>query len=123
MERGLDDFVAQLLVALIKRDALTCTQLFVPDGLLLSPYSSEARGSRAIAAVHQTWFDEGERNKVLTVLDSRIDGNLGFCLLAYSGEYPQANGTFLVEKGKSVNVLVRQPDTSWRILVSSLNRD
>jgi len=115
--------VARLLEALQRHDADACAALFSEDGLILSPYGPPARGRNEIQVTHQGWFDEGETNKRLTVLETRISGDLGYCLLAYAGDYVQPDGTCSTHRGRSLSILQRMPNGEWRIRLQSLNAD
>ena len=105
------------------RDAAACAALFTADGAIYSPYAEPAQGPEAIEALHQAWLDEGETNKQMTVLEAGGSGDTAYLLLAYSGDYPQADGSTLSESGRSLNLCRRQPDGSWRIHICSLNSD
>ena len=83
VERGLD--------ALKRHDAATCAALFTEDGVIVSPWAPPARGLDAIRATHQAWFDEGEANKRLTVLEANASGDLAYCLLAWKIQVQSLN--------------------------------
>ena len=93
------------------------------DAAIYSPYGPAAAGQEALRATHVAWLATGETNKKLTLLSAGGDGDLAYCVMAYSGDYPQDDGTMLRESGTSVNVAKRQPDGTWKLLVSSLNSD
>ncbi|MFT3732244.1 MAG: SgcJ/EcaC family oxidoreductase [Hyphomicrobium sp.] len=122
-DRSIERLAARLLYALRTHDAPACAALFTEDCPLLSPYGPAAVGREAVCATHQAWFEEGETNKRLRLLDAGADGEVGYCLLAYSGDYPKADGSRTTESGKSLNVLERQTDGEWKIRISSLNSD
>src|SRR5262245_40222485 len=122
-EAEIEALVTSLLEALRQHDAAACAALFTADGLILSPYGPPAKGSDAVRATHQAWFEEGETNKRLTLLEASARGELGYCLLAYSGENRQADGSILTHSGTSLNILRRHDDGSWKIHVSSMNAD
>jgi hypothetical protein len=76
---SIESLVAMLLEAIKRRDSAACAALFTDDGLILSPYGPSSRGTDEIAATHQAWFDEGETNKRMTLLDADASGDLGRC--------------------------------------------
>ena len=115
--------VARLLDALQRHDASACAAPFTDDALILSPYGPPAKGTAEIRSAHQGWFDEGETNKRLDLLDSCTGGELGYCVLAYSGEYLQPDGSYAPHRGRSVNVLRRGANGGWLIQISSMNVD
>lgn len=119
----IDRLITSLLYALKLHDAAACAALFTANGQILSPYGPLAEGTAEIAATHQAWFDEGETNKRLTLLEAGTSGDLGYCLLAWAGDYPQPDGSCKSYRGRSLNVLRRSADGSWRIHLSSLNAD
>ena len=96
---------------------------FSDDAAIYSPYGPAAVGHEALRATHVAWLATGEVNKKLTVLSADGGGGLAYCVVAYSGDYPQDDGTLLNESGTSVNVAKRRADGSWRFAVSSLNSD
>jgi uncharacterized protein (TIGR02246 family) len=120
---GIERLVARLLEALKQHDAVACAALFTDDCLLLSPYGPSAAGRDAVRATHQVWFEEGETNKRLELLEAAANGNLGDCVLAYTGDYPKPDGCYATESGRSLNILKKHTDGEWRIHVSSLNDD
>jgi ketosteroid isomerase-like protein len=89
----------------------------------VTPYGPPAKGHIAIAATHQSWFDEGEKNKHLALLDAGAVEDLGYCALAYSGNYAKPDGSHERHCGRSVNVLRREADSDWRIHISSMTVD
>jgi ketosteroid isomerase-like protein len=96
-------------------DAQACAQLFVPDGVLYSPYAFPAHGRIEIESLHRLWTDGGTGKK-LTVVDAGCSGNLGWCLTEYSEGAATGNGT-------SLNVVERQSNGQWLIRICSLNSD
>lgn len=120
---AIESLVARLLAALQRHDASACAALFTDDGLILSPYGPPAQGNEEIRATHQAWFDEGETNKRLRLLEVDASGDIGYCVLAYSGDYLQSDGSCVTDSGRSVNIIRRQPDGDWKIHVASLNTD
>ena len=123
IRKGIEALAANLLEALRRHDASGCAALFTDDGSILSPYGAEAHGREAIEATHKAWFDAGETNKRLDLLEFCASGNVGYCILAYAGDYLQPDGSFTTESGKSVNVIKQQSNGEWQIHVSSLNSD
>ena len=97
--------------------------LFCDDGAIYSPYGPAAIGRDAVRATHEAWSAAGEMNKTITVIRSEARGGLAYCLAAYSGDYPQDDGTLLNECGTSLNIAKRQDNGTWKFLISSLNSD
>ena len=113
----LDIYVERYLA----HDAAGCASCYVSDGVILSPFGPPAKGFEAIAAVHADWFREPGSNKVITVEDARIEGDVGYCLARFSADVPQDDGSFRREAGTSLNTFLRTTDGSWRIWHTSLN--
>ena len=120
---GVDALVSKLLEASRQHDAAGCAALFTNDGRIFSPYGAEVSGRDAIAATHKAWFDEGETNKRLDLLEADAKGDVGYCILAWAGDYLQPDGSVITESGQSVNVLKQQPTGRWKMHVCSLNSD
>jgi|GEM_PF-967844 len=121
--KGIEALVTTLLEASRQHDAAACAALFTENGRILSPYGAEARGREAIEFTHKEWFDEGETNKRLELLEAGASGDVGYCILAYAGDYLQPDGSHTTESGKSVNVLKQRSNGDWKIHVCSLNSD
>jgi uncharacterized protein (TIGR02246 family) len=119
----IESLVRTLLGALRRQDAAGCAALYAEDGLIVSTYGPPARGSDEIRATHQSWFDEGETNKRLTLMEADAGDKLGYCVLAYAANYLRSDGTYVTDSGKSVNVLRRHTNGDWKIQVSSLTAD
>ena len=119
----IEALVDALLEASRRHDAKACASLFAEDAVLLSPYGPIARGREAIEATHRSWFAEGETNKRLDILETRLSGDTGYCMLAYAGDYVQPDGSVVTERGVSLNALARTERGDWIIRVSSLNGD
>jgi uncharacterized protein (TIGR02246 family) len=118
--QGIQVLVARLLDALKRHDAAACAALFTQDAVILSPYGPPAKGQVAIATIHQSWFDEGEKEKKLELLDAGCADDVGYCVLAYSGAYARPDGSYEHHCGRSVNVLHKEADGDWRIHISSM---
>jgi len=123
VREGIESLARKLLEALRQHDATGCAALFTEDGSILSPYGAQAHGRDAIVATHKSWFEAGETNKRLDLLDFGASGNVGYCVLGYAGDYLQPDGSYISESGKSVNVLKRRSNGNWKIYISSLNSD
>ncbi|WP_170782911.1 YybH family protein [Ruegeria lacuscaerulensis] len=95
------------------KDATGCASFFMDDAQLFSPYGPAAKGRKAIEATHSEWVEEGGEDKIVTVVQAGIDGQIGWCLVHFS------EGT--TGYGTSLNVLYRQPDGGWLISHCSLN--
>ena len=104
------------LTAYEARDDVGCASFYTQGALVLSPWAAPLRGRVAIADAHRNWFSEEERNKVMTIEDLKIDGDLAVCLLRYKAEID--NGPVF---GASLNILERQSDGGWKFQHTSLH--
>jgi uncharacterized protein (TIGR02246 family) len=111
--------VARYLDAYETRDAAGCGDVYAENALLLSPWGPPVKGPQAISAAHLIWFEEGETNKVMTIADLEIDGDLAICLVRYSADIPDEKGSARVF-GASLNSLQRQSDGRWNFRFTSL---
>ena len=68
-------------------------------------------------------MSKGECNKKLEILEARTDGDIGYQVVKYSGDYPQEDGSLYTETGYSVNIVRKQVDGSWKFHISSLNSE
>ena len=80
---------------------------------MYSPFGPPAIGRQAIEDTHAEWVAEGAEDKQITVSRAGRDGDLGWCLLEFS------EGS--TGEGVSLNVLARQPDGRWLVILISLN--
>ena len=94
-------------------DARGCAAVFHREGHLYSPYGPPAQGRTAIRALHADWVAEGGEGKRITVLHSGHDGDMAWCLAAFSEGDAASDGV-------SLNVLERQPSGGWLIRMCSL---
>lgn len=98
-------------------DAHACAQMFVPDGVMYSPYAFPARGRAEIESLHRDWTgDGGGAAKVLKVKKAVRSGDMAWCLVAYSEGDATGDGT-------SLSILERQPGGEWLIRICSLSSD
>ncbi len=93
-------------------DAAGCASIYADQAQIYSPYGPPALGRQAIELLHRDWVEDGGEDKEIKVLQSGLDGDLGWCLAAFSEADADA--------GWSLNVLERQPDGGWLIVQSSL---
>lgn len=119
----MEDLLERWVASFSAGDIETCVEIYSEDGAIYSPYGPAATGRQAIRETHKEWLDAGETNKRIKVLEAGGDGSLAYCVAAYSGDYPQEDGSIATESGTSLNIAVKQPDGSWKLHISSLNSD
>lgn len=114
-EQAIRTEINDYLAAYEANDATACAALFTDTATLVSPLDPPLFGRAAIADAHQAWFKEGDRNKVMTVMDLDTSGDLGTCLVAFSADVPSESGDTEAFHGTSLNTLKHLPDGTWRI--------
>lgn len=102
-------------------DAQACASQYTPGGKIFSPWGDPVTGTKAIKALHEEWFSEGETDKVMTIFDAHADGNTGYFLVRYSANVPDKTGGSERVFGSSLNTLARQPGGQWKIQHTSIN--
>jgi ketosteroid isomerase-like protein len=107
----------------VEGDIETCVDVYTKDAAVYSPYSEPKCGSDGIRDLFDQWHQQGETNKRVTVEDAAGDGSVAYCLVSYSGDYPQDDGSYVTESGISLNIAEKQPDGSWKLRISSMNSD
>ncbi|MEX0337455.1 MAG: SgcJ/EcaC family oxidoreductase [Arenibacterium sp.] len=108
------------LAAYAAQDSDGCAAIYTTEALVITPWGPPATGRDAIAAEHKAWFEEGETNKTLAIVDLRIDGDLATCLMAFSADVPAESGGTEGSRGASLNTLIRHDDGTWQIAVQML---
>lgn len=108
--------VDSYLAAYDAHDEAGCASFYTQGALVLSPWGAPLRGRLAIADAHLDWFAEVERNKVMSIQDLKIAGDLAVCLLRYTAETDSGP-----VYGASLNILERQSDGGWKIQHTSLH--
>jgi uncharacterized protein (TIGR02246 family) len=101
-------------------DSAGCAAIYAEDAVIYSAFGPPVRGRAAIAAAHEDWFTSGEENKRIEIIDCAAAGNLAFCLIAYSADVPQNDGSVHYDSGTNLCTLVPEAG-GWRIRYSSMN--
>ena len=109
------------LAAYLAHDSAACAAEYTRDGQIFSPYGPPATGTASLRAAHESWFEEGEFNKSMTILEARAEGDVGFCSLLYAADITMPDGTISRVFGSGINTFVRLPDGTWKIRHTSLN--
>lgn len=110
----------QYLAAYEAHDSVACADFYTENGVIISPFGPPCVGRPAIEAEHSAWFEDGETNKTLTVLQASISGSTGFCLVSYSADVPSDAGVKRVY-GASLNALEKDAAGTWLLRHTSLN--
>lgn len=101
-------------------DAKGCAAVYADDAWLTCPWGPPVQGNTAIEATHEMWFEEGERNKVYTILDLQIAGSTAVCLLRFDAEIANGDDVTAIA-GISLNAMAETVPGVWLITHSSLN--
>ena len=102
-KKGSSLFVARLLEALKRHDAAACAALFTDDGLILSPPTVRPRDGGG--GLTRRGLMRARQTSAWSELEGDASEELGYCVLAYAGDYLQPDGSYLTDSGRSVNVL------------------
>ena len=103
------------------RDAVGVAGTFTQEAKLFSPFGPPAFGRPAIAATHAKWFLDGERDKVLRVLDCETHGTMGHALVGFAATVDADDGQPGRMFGVGLNTLSRRDPGSWLIQHCCLN--
>ena len=105
--------------AYARRDADGCAAAFTSDARLVSQYAPPVQGQAGIASTHLDWFEDGEENKTWGILDAKIDGDTGHCLIWFESDIPAEDGPQRI-RGHSLSALVHTAQVGWKIHALSL---
>lgn len=119
--REFQALVDSYLARYAAHDAAGCAALYAENAEVYSPFGPPAVGRAAIEASHRDWFEDGERNKVMTVTRAAARDDMGYCLVRFEADIPGENGATERFRGASLNVLERGADGAWNIKLTSLN--
>ncbi len=109
LQAVLDRYVA----AYVAKDAIGCSSIFLPDGVIYSTYGPPALGRDAIAAQHREWVNYGGKHKTVLIQDMGGSGDTAWCLARYSEGEAAGNGMALIVFG-------RTPDGDWLVCKCSM---
>ncbi len=104
-------------------DIAACAEMYTENGSIYSPYSPAAIGRNAIKDTFKEWYEAGEQNKRVKVLEADSDGKIAYFTASFSGDYPQDDGTLVNESGVVLTTCIRAQNGSWKMHISSLNSD
>ena len=112
-----DAYVERYLAA----DAAGAASFYAQDAAIFSPFGPPVHGRDTLTKLHLEWFEEGEINKKIEVIDATAESSIGFCTAQYSADIPQEDGSVLLDSGTSLNTFEKQTDGTWKIKHTSLN--
>ena len=105
------------------RDAAAIVGLYTPDAYLLPPNAPVAKGSQAIGAVVQAYFDAGAQSLELETTDLDDHGDLIVEVGRYTLGLQPPGGGPITDVGKYHQVFKRQADGGLRIAYDCFNSD
>lgn len=120
-KRDLQSVFDSYLKSYLASDADGAAKHYTSDATVFSPFGPPVCGHENLKEMHLKWFEEGEINKKVEVLEAQTDGDIGYCTAKYSADLPQDDGSLIHEKGTSLNTFQRQADGTWKIQHTSLN--
>lgn len=119
MEKILNEFDDAYNRAFNAGDVKACAAFFTEDVMLLPPGEPMTRGRAAFETTYKSRIRENTGGTHTNeLIDYGVHGDMAYQIGAYAieGSEPQ-------EKGKFVNILIRQADGSWKVKVSIFNSD
>ena len=73
--------------------------MLTESSAIYSPYSPAAVGRYAIRDTYREWYEAGEQNKQVKVIEADSDGAIAYFTATYSGDFPEEDGTLVKESG------------------------
>lgn len=121
LKQSLPSLMARFVDAFNRGDEALCEEFYTDDALVLMAASEPIRGHAEIKAAMTAYAGAKlKRSDPIVVSES---GDLGFYAVRYEFEPPPGSGITGTETGKSVVVLRRQADGSWKIAVDAAVQD
>jgi uncharacterized protein (TIGR02246 family) len=102
-------------------DTKAIAEAYTEDGVMLPPDASVVSGRAAIAALWQSWIDEGLKNLTLKTTEIESAGDLAYEIGDFSLEVPGKDGGMALAPGNYVVVWKRGADGVWRLKVDTWN--
>ena len=97
-------------------DAEALISLFTDDPIVMPHSQPVVIGKDAIRSLYQSVFAEYKVEGMVEVVEIEISGDLGYFWCNYTlTATPRAGGAPINEKGKSIFIVRRQDDNSWKI--------
>lgn len=119
---GIDQNIAQVVVAVNSKDAEALGALYTDDARLLPPNHEMINGKKAIVEFWRQSIDAGFGNLSAGTLHAEMYGDVACGIGFYRFEY-QAQGQAKVDVGKYTVIYKRQEDGSWKMHVDMFNSD
>ncbi len=97
-------------------DAEALLSLYAPKPILMPQGHSAIAGRKTIRSMYQSLFKEFTIKGKGKVVEIEISGDLGYFWSIYTlSAVPKAGGKKMRGKGKSLFIVKRQKDNSWKI--------
>ena len=121
LEQAAPSFIARFVDAFNRNDEDLCDEFYTEDALVLLAARRPLQGREEIKAAMKHYA-----GAKLTRLDPIVvsgNGDLGYYAARYEFEAPSGSGSSAKETGKSLVVLKRQADGSWKVAVDAAIMD
>lgn len=119
MKKRLEEFDDAYNAAFNAGDAAACAAFFTEDVMLLPPGEPMTCGRAAFEETYRSRIKENTGGTHTNeLIDYGVAGDMAYQVGAYAIEDSDPP-----EKGKFVNILMRQADGSWKVKVSIFNSD
>lgn len=111
-----DQIHERFLGAVQSRDMDAMMDLYVPDGVAIGIDGGECVGHDAIRAM-LSGFVGSVHSMSGTTRKIFVAGDVALSSASWTAEFVAPDGTTQTQSGVTAEVLVRQPDGSWRMLI------
>jgi uncharacterized protein (TIGR02246 family) len=117
VKQAIEEVNAAFSKAYNQGDAAGCAAVFTEDAIILPPNQPMFRGKKALTDFIQMRIDRTSGGTYSNkIVEFGVEGDL-----AYQVATSAVIGAKTSEQGKFVNILRRQPDGSWKIIVAMPN--
>ena len=121
LEQAVPSLIARFVDAFNRNDANLCEEFYTEDALILLASQEPVQGHESIKAGMQAYA--GAKLTRLAPIVVSQSGDLGYYAARYEFEPPSSAGSSAKETGKSLVVLKRQADGSWKVAVDAAIMD
>ncbi|MCP4204008.1 MAG: DUF4440 domain-containing protein [bacterium] len=121
LEQAAASLITRFVNAFNRSDEALCEEFYTEDALVLLAAREPLQGHDEIKAAMSAYAGAKlTRSDPIVVSES---GDLGYYAVRYEFEAPSASGSASKETGKSLVVLRRQADGSWKVAVDAAIMD
>jgi uncharacterized protein (TIGR02246 family) len=115
VQQEFEELGRRFVEALRSGDLEGLMDFFTEDAVVLSGGEPVAQGRSEISDLIASWIESHPTRGDYTTLACKCDGDMGWWVGEYSGDFKNEDGYNESEKGKFLDVLYRQTDGSWKL--------